>query len=101
MNRISGAASILPPCAPPGQALDQLRLSSLLGGDNSGMKWDRGVGVQPTTHRYSDVEFNKKNVFQADVFYIRYERLPIVDKHGAKGSAGSGCGGHLRQHRSP
>lgn len=34
----------------------------------------------------SDVEFNKNNVFQPDVFFIRTERLGIVDKHGAKGA---------------
>jgi Uma2 family endonuclease len=34
----------------------------------------------------SDVEFDKDNVFQPDVFFIRTERLGIVDKHGAKGA---------------
>ncbi len=34
----------------------------------------------------SDVEFDKDNVFQPDVFFIRKERLGIVDKHGAKGA---------------
>lgn len=33
----------------------------------------------------SDVEFDKDNVFQPDVFFIRKERLGIVDKHGSKG----------------
>lgn len=34
----------------------------------------------------SDVEFDKDNVFQPDVFFIRNERLGIVDEHGAKGA---------------
>ncbi len=34
----------------------------------------------------SDVEFNKENIFQPDVFFIRQERLGMVDKHGAKGA---------------
>lgn len=34
----------------------------------------------------SDVEFDKDNVFQPDVFFIRTERLGIVDNHGAKGA---------------
>lgn len=34
----------------------------------------------------SDVEFNQKNVFQPDVFFIRNERLGMIDKHGAKGA---------------
>ncbi len=34
----------------------------------------------------SDVEFDQDNVYQPDVFFIRSERLGIVDKHGAKGA---------------
>src|SRR5207248_11540975 len=34
----------------------------------------------------SDVELDKDNVYQPDVFYIRNERLNIVDKHGPKGA---------------
>lgn len=34
----------------------------------------------------SDVEFDKDNVFQPDIFFIRKERLGIVDKHGTKGA---------------
>ena len=34
----------------------------------------------------SDVHFDQDNVFQPDVFFIRKERLGIVDKHGAKGA---------------
>lgn len=34
----------------------------------------------------SDVEFDKGNIYQPDVFFIRNERLGIVDKHGAKGA---------------
>jgi Uma2 family endonuclease len=34
----------------------------------------------------SDVEFDKDNIYQPDVFFIRTERLGIVDKHGAKGA---------------
>ena len=34
----------------------------------------------------SDVLFDKDNVYQPDVFFIRNERLGIVDKHGAKGA---------------
>lgn len=33
----------------------------------------------------SDVEFNGKNIYQPDVFFIRRERLGIIDRHGAKG----------------
>ncbi len=34
----------------------------------------------------SDVEFDKDNIFQPDVFFISKERLGIVDNHGAKGA---------------
>jgi Uma2 family endonuclease len=34
----------------------------------------------------SDVQFDENNIFQPDVFFIRNERLDIVDKHGAKGA---------------
>lgn len=34
----------------------------------------------------SDVEFDKGNIYQPDVFFIRNERLGMVDKHGAKGA---------------
>jgi Uma2 family endonuclease len=34
----------------------------------------------------SDVEFDKDNVFQPDVFFIRNGRLGIIDEHGAKGA---------------
>lgn len=32
------------------------------------------------------MRFDKDNVYQPDVFFIRTERLGIVDKHGAKGA---------------
>ncbi len=34
----------------------------------------------------SDVQFDQDNIFQPDVFFIRTDRLGIVDKHGAKGA---------------
>jgi len=34
----------------------------------------------------SDVEFDKDNIFQPDLYFIRQERLGIVDEHGVKGA---------------
>ncbi len=34
----------------------------------------------------SDVEFDKDNVFQPDLYFIRQDRLGIVDEHGVKGA---------------
>jgi len=34
----------------------------------------------------SDVQFDQDNIYQPDIFFIRNERLGIVDKHGAKGA---------------
>ena len=34
----------------------------------------------------ADVEFDKDNVFQPDLYFIRNERLGIVDEHGVKGA---------------
>jgi Uma2 family endonuclease len=34
----------------------------------------------------SDVQFDRGNVYQPDIFFIRNERSPIVDEQGPKGA---------------
>lgn len=46
----------------------------------------RGNPIGKVVVAPSDVELDKDNVFQPDVFFIRAERLGIIDNHGAKGA---------------
>jgi Uma2 family endonuclease len=46
----------------------------------------RSVSLGKVILAPSDVHFDGGNVYQPDVFYIRNERLGIVDEHGAKGA---------------